>query len=572
MDNAQIADIFSEMADLLEITGSSGFRIRAFRRAAEALAELPEPAASLLQSGALERIPGVGKGTVARVKEILRDGDCADHRQLRQTLPAGLLEMLKVSGLGPKSVGLFYNELGISNLDALEAAARGGDLAHLPRMGEKSQQKIVKAIEAYRRRSAERIPIARARPHALTLLAALREHPAVQRSEITGSLRRCRDTIGDVDLLAAAEDARAVITHFAELPQVAEILARGETKCSVLLPSALQVDLRVVAPQSYGAALHYFTGSQMHNIAIRDRAKRIGLRINEYGVYREPAGDRLCGDSEQEIFAVVNLPFIPPELREDRGEIEAAENNALPQLVEGPDVQGDLQLHSDAAEGSCTIEQLAKAAKARGLRYLAVTDRIGAATPSGEIATRIAQQRHECRRLSDQLDIQLFAGAEVDILPDGRLAADAALLRPLDWVIAAVHSERSQPQAEMTSRLIAAVRSGQVDCIAHPTGRLIGSRPPVAVDVEALLRAAKEQQVAIELNATPQRLDLDATHCRLAAEIGTLVVINSDARSAEAVGVLDYGIATARRGWLGSAQVLNCQPASTVIEHRRRRS
>jgi DNA polymerase (family 10) len=558
------------MADLMEVVGDSAFRIRAFRRVAEALEALPEPVAAMLRAKTLQKVPGVGKGAIARIQQILETGDCDDLRRLRQALPPGLLQMLRITGVGPKTVALVYNELGIGSIDQLEAAAREGHLAQLPRLGERSQQKLIKAIEAYRRRSG-RIPLGQALPEGMEIVEALRSCPGVERVELAGSTRRRRETIGDLDLLVAAAAAQPVMDRFVALPRVEEVLLRGETKCSVRLASALQVDLRVIAPESFGAALHYFTGSQMHNIAIRDRGKRVGLRINEYGVYREPEGERLGGATEQEVFAAVALPWIPPELREDRGEIEAAERGALPRLIEQDDLVGDLHVHTDASDGTASAEQMARAAADLGRQYLAITDH--SRSPGGGIdLEQLGAQTRELRRLEDQLgSIRLLSGVEVDILSDGTLDFDPRRLVELDWVIASVHIGFEMTSHQMTERIARAMRTGVVDCIGHPSGRLLGERDPYPVDLDQLLRQARELGVAMELNAHPSRMDLDAGHCRQARELGVPLAICTDAHRPQQLERVEYGIFTARRGWIEAQHVLNTGPWQAITDRRRQR-
>ncbi|MCC6748600.1 MAG: DNA polymerase/3'-5' exonuclease PolX [Deltaproteobacteria bacterium] len=572
MDNRQVAAVFAEMADLSELKGDNPFKVRAFRRMAQAFGELAEPLSALLASGALERLPGIGEGALHRVTELLETGRCADHEALRAEVPAGLLDLLQVEGLGPKTVRLLYDTLGVTSVDALEAAARAGQLAALPRLGQKSQERILKGIEAWRRHRG-RTPIGEAMPLGRALLEALRAFPEVERADLAGSLRRGRETVGDLDLLAASQRPEAVMARFASLPEVAEVLARGETKCSVRLGAGLQVDLRVLPPESYGAGLHYFTGSQQHNIAVRDRGKRRGLRVSEYGVFKEAGEARLCGVTEEEVFAAVGLPFIPPELREDRGELEAAEQGRLPALLEERDLLGDLHAHTSYSDGSGSIEEMARAAHAAGLRYLAITDHSKSLTIArGLDEARLEEQVRELRRVEEQLGtVRLLAGIEVDILADGTLDLEAKALRGLEWVVASVHSHFQMTAQDMTARIVRAMETGLVDCVGHPSGRLLGQRDAYPVDLDALLRAAKRTHVALELNAHPTRLDLDAAHCRQARELGVPVVVNTDAHAPTHLGRWGYGVLTARRGWLEARHVLNTKPAAAIERRRRER-
>jgi DNA polymerase (family 10) len=572
LENSDVAAVFSEMADLLELQDGNPFRIRSFRRAAQVIEALPEHVSTMLEAGTLREAPGVGEGTLARVREILERGDCADHAELRKAVPPGLLEMLRIEGMGPKKVRLVFTELGVRSIDELEAAAMQGHLAQLPRMGEKSQAKLLKAIEAHRRHVG-RVLLSQALPQGMALRASLQQVPGALRVELAGSCRRRLETIGDLDLLVAAESSATIMDIFASLPQVSEVMLRGETKCAVRLASGLQVDLRVVSPRCFGAALHYFTGSKMHNIAIRDRGKRRGLRISEYGVFRDSTDELLGGATEEEIFAAVGLPYVPPELRENQGEIEAAEAGRLPRLVTEGDLRGDLHLHTNATDGTASAREMVEAAIALGYQYVAITDHSKAvAVAHGQDETRLAQQRADLRALEQELGaLRILAGVEVDILADGTLDLAEAALAPLDWVVASVHSHFNLPEEQMTQRMIRAMESGVVDCIGHPSGRLLGHRDGYAVDLDRLIRAAERLGVAMELNAFPDRLDLDAPHCRQAKECGVPVAINTDAHAARHLAQREFGIATARRGWLEPSDVLNTGSAEAILSRRRDR-
>ncbi|MBW2735301.1 MAG: DNA polymerase/3'-5' exonuclease PolX [Deltaproteobacteria bacterium] len=557
-DNKTVAEILARVADLMEIRGDNAFRVRAFRRASQAIENLAEPVSSMLEAKTLSDIPGIGAGAVARASQIVESGTCDDLVQLEKDLPKGLFEMLRIGGLGPKKVKLFYDELGIADLDALETAARAGHLAALPRMGAKSQAKILDEIEAFRRRSG-RIPLGVALPQGHAIVEVLRALPGTERVDLAGSCRRGRETIGDLDVLVAADESQEAMDCFVNLPAVAEVMLRGDTKCSVRLDSGLQVDLRVLEPASFGAALHYFTGSKHHNIAVRDRAKRKGLRISEYGVFCESTNERLGGASEEEIFAAVGLPFIPPELRENRGEIEAAEAQKLPRLLEAGDLRGDMHLHTTDSDGKADAVTMVRHAKSLGFDYVAITDHsFGLPVTQGLDAAGLVAQRERLRRIQEEVGgIEVLAGVEAEILADGSLDLPVDVLREQDWVIASVHSGFSMGSEEMTARVIAALDSGVVDCLGHPTGRLLGERDAYAIDLEAVLQAASRAHVAMELNAAPSRLDLNANTCRRAREVGVPVVISSDAHALEQLGALELGVTTARRGWLESKHVLN---------------
>ncbi|PID38943.1 MAG: DNA polymerase III [Proteobacteria bacterium] len=574
VDNGSVAAVFSRMADLMEIQGANAFRIRAFRRVAQALENLSEGVAAMLEDGTLKEVPGIGDGTIKRIREIIDTGTCDDLVQLSSELPPGLFEMLQVSGLGPKKVKLFYDELGISSIDELEAAARAGDLAKLPRMGKTSQDKLLGEIDTYRRRTG-RIALGDALPQGWAIVEALQEEKAVERIDLAGSCRRGRETIGDLDVLVASRQVEPVMDRFVSLAQVAEVMLRGETKCSVRLHSGLQVDLRVLLPESYGAAMHYFTGSQMHNIAIRDRAKRAGLRINEYGVYTEPAGERVSGATEEEVFAAVGLPFIPPELRENRGEIEAAERDELPEPLSRGDLRGDLhvpvQLAADEGGGAAIdVPALIEAAKAEGLSYLGLVLPIDDTTT----AAAIEAHRERVRELEQTHGFALLAAIDAPLDGEGAVQAptELDLGEASDWVFGSVRSQLTMATEEMTARVIAALESGVIDCLAHPSGRLLGKREATALDLDALLAAAQRTGVALELDGHPLRLDLDANHCRRAHELSVPVVIGGEAKSGEELALhLELAIRTARRGWLETKDVLNCGDVAALKNWRRSR-
>jgi len=571
-ENSEVAAIFHEMADMLDISGNNPFRIRAFHRAAQSIENLPESAGQMLEKGTLARVPGIGAGILGRVKQILETGDCEDHAELRKEVGDGLLEMMKIEGIGPKTVKLIFTELGIQSVDALEAAAQQGHLARLPRMGEKSQAKILDAIAAYRRHSG-RILLGEALPEGMAIVEALRENPVVERIDLAGSSRRRQETIGDLDVLVASTDVKQVMDHFVSLPQVHNVMLRGDTKCSVHLRRGMQVDLRVVRPESFGAALHYFTGSKMHNIAVRDRGKRRGLKINEYGIYREGGEQSIGGRTEGEIFASVGLPYIPPELRENQGEIEAAEADQLPHLIEESDLRGDLHCHTDFTDGTASVLEMAEAAAALGFDYLAITDHSRSLTVArGLDLARLAEQGKVVREVEQELgEIALLTGIEVDILPDGELDLPPDVLHELQWVVASVHSHFNLSAEDQTARVIRAMESGVVDCIGHPSGRLLGQRDGYPIDMDRVIQTAARLGVALELNAFPDRLDLDPPHCRQAREMGVPVVINTDSHAPAHLAQRAFGIYTARRGWLEPKDVLNTRSVEQIRAWRAQR-
>lgn len=572
LDNRQIAELFIEMADLLELDHGDAHRVRSFRRAAKVLEMLPESAATLLRRGDLQELRGIGEGTAHRLRQILRTGTCDDLRRLRAHVPVGLRELLEVRGLGPTRVRLIHQHLGVSSLDELELAARSGKLLALPRLGERSVEQLVRAIEDHRRRVL-RLPLPKALTIGASLLAQTRALPSVVTAELVGSLRRGKETIGDIDLLAASDDPLATCAHFCTLRGLTEILFRGQSMVSARIASGQQVDLWVLSHDDFGAGLHAYSGAQQHVVAIRERAGRRGLHISEHGVYNRDKSRRLGGGHEEEIFAAVGLPYIPPELREHAGEIEAAERGTLPCLLEREALRGDLHMHTTDSDGAADAPRMARAAAALGLEYIAITDHSKAlSVANGLDERRLAAQAERLRRLDRKLaNIDVLAGVEVDILPDGRLDLDPALLAQLDWVVASVHGHFDMTEAEMTQRVVRALESGVVDCLGHPRGRRLGKRDPYPLDLPRVLEAARRIGVAVELNAHPGRLDLDAAACRQAKEAGVRVALNSDAHAPDELAHRDLGVRVARRGWLEANDVLNTRRAGELRAWRQAR-
>lgn len=571
MENADIARTLTEVADIMEITGGNAFRARAYRNAAQVIDTLSVPVSDLWRRGELDRLPGIGTGLAAHVEELITTGALAEHTRLRSLVPPGLLELLEVEGMGPKSVAAVWKTLGVTSLDQLEQCCRDERICEVPRMGPTRARGILKAIEQYRTRKG-RTPLHRALPYAEAMVARLRQVPGVVRAEVAGSVRRRCETVGDIDVLVATRDPAPVMRAFVALPDVAQVLAEGPTKSSVKLRLGLQVDLRVLPPESMGAALHYFTGSKAHNIAVRTRAVRMGLKLNEYGVF-DREGHRLGGEREEDVFRAVGLPRIPPELREDRGELEAAESGRLPRLVEERDLRGDLHVHSaDSAEAKSGLDELVTEAHRLGWRYMAITDHsrsrpLGLDTAGLHAqAERIRQFGHEHRGFP-----RLLTGVEVDILADGSLDLPLEVLAELDCVVASVHSYFVMPRDQMTERLIRALRSGVVHVLGHPSGRELGVRDAYDFDLERVLAVAREMDVALEVNAMPSRLDLTDKACRVAKEAGVPVVISSDAHHTSHLANLRYGVWVARRGWLEAGDVLNTLPLDQLRRRLRRR-
>ncbi|WP_235823644.1 DNA polymerase/3'-5' exonuclease PolX [Azohydromonas sediminis] len=571
--NAEVAAVFDEIADLLEVEDANPFRIRAYRNAARTVSGLGRPLAELIAQGAdLDTLPGIGADLAGKIAEIVATGTCALLERLRGELPPGITALLKVPGLGPKRVRALHHELGVHTVDDLAAAARAGRIRAIPGFGPKTEQAILQAVTApaaaHAAADAGRVSIALAEPVAEALVAALAAVPGVERVVPAGSLRRRRDTVGDLDLLVTVRGLSGVMERFTTLPQVRQVLAKGRTRASVVLASGLQVDLRVVPAAEFGAALVYFTGSKAHNIALRRLAQARGLKINEYGVFR--GEERLAGDTEASVYAAVGLPFIAPELREDRGEIEAAQAARLPKLVEPADLRGDLHVHTTDSDGRDTLEAMAAAARARGFEYLAITDHSARlAVAHGLDAKRLEAQIGRIDRLNERLRAQkarlvLLKGIEVDILADGRLDLPDEILQRLDLVVGALHSRLNLPREKQTDRVLRAMDARCFTILAHPTARLLGERGPVELDLPRVLRHAKQRGCFVELNAQPQRLDLDDAACRLAKDEGVLVAIDSDAHATADFDALRHGVGQARRGWLEATDVLNTRPLSQL--------
>ena len=564
--NADIAAIFEQIADLLEIRGDNPFRIRAYRNAARSVGEFGREFKSLIESGAgLPKLPGIGADLSAKILEIVATGHCAALDKLRQEMPPAITELLKIPGLGPKRVQALNRELGIATVTQLKHAARAGQIRELAGFGAKTEQRILAGLDA-RAGQAERVKLAVATQYAEALVEYLKRVRGVEQAVVAGSYRRMKDTVGDLDILVTARSAGTVMERFVAYDEVREVLARGDTKSSVVLKSGLQVDLRLVPAESYGAALHYFTGSKAHNIAIRRLAQARGLKVNEYGVFR--GARRIAGETEESVFAAVGLPFIAPELREDRGEIEAARAGRLPQLVTLADLQGDLHLHTRASDGRNSIREMALAAQTQGFTYIAITEHSRRlAVTRGLDPQRLARQIDEIDTLNAECPgITVLKGIEVDILEDGTLDLPDPVLARLDVVIAAVHGKFDLSRRRQTDRILRALDNRCVNLLAHPTGRLIGAREPYDVDMLRIVRKARSRRIFLELNSQPERLDLDDVMCQMARDEGVLVSINSDAHSTFDFASLRYGVGQARRGWLERDNVLNARGLPALRE------
>jgi DNA polymerase (family 10) len=558
--NADVAAAFEEMADLLEIEGANPFRVRAYRFAARTLRDLPAEVGEMVAKGEdLTSLPGIGDDLAGKIKEILATGTAAAIEAQRKRVPATLTELLRIPGLGPKRVKTLAHELKIRSLSELQTAAQAGRVRTLAGFGEKTEQHILDAL-ATRLAEAPRVQRAVAIPSAEALVAYLEQSSGVSRVIAAGSYRRGLETIGDLDILVTAPAGRTVMDRFVAYQEVRDVLAHGATKSSVRLQSGLQVDLRVVPQESYGAALLYFTGSKAHNVVLRQLAQQRGLKLNEYGVFR---GDKpVAGETEESVYASLGLPWIPPELREGRGEIDAAKAGRLPHLVDLQDLKGDLHAHTRATDGRNSLQEMAEAARLRGLRYFAITDHSRRLTMAkGLDSARLLQQTEAIDRLNATLSgITILKGIEVDILEDGNLDLPDEVLGRLDLVVGAVHSRFNLSNRRQTERIMKAMDHPHFSILAHPSGRLIGRREPYEVDMLRIIRKARERRCFLEINAHPERLDLTDIHCRMAKEEGVLLAVNTDAHSMLDLENARFGIGQARRGWLEKTDVLNTRP------------
>ncbi|MEZ5831793.1 MAG: DNA polymerase/3'-5' exonuclease PolX [Dongiaceae bacterium] len=563
--NNEIADIFDEIAELLEIQQANPFRIRAYRTAARTLRGLQREVADSLKKGEkLTDLPGIGDDLAGKIKDVVDTGGTELLYRLRRELPHGLIALLKLPGLGPKRAKLLYDKLGISSVAALQKAARAGKLAEIPGLGAKTQTAILNAAETVSA-APQRVLRWRVRPVVDSLIGYLRKAPGVSQVSVAGSYRRARETVGDIDIIATAKDGAPVISHFVGHEDIKKILAQGPTRATVILRDGLQVDLRVVPEESYGAALVYFTGSKAHNIAIRRMGQKRGLKINEYGVFR--GNRRIAGQDEKSVYRAVGLAEIPPELREDRGELDLAAARDLPALVERRDLKGDLHSHTDATDGRSSLEGMVAAARRAGMRYLAITDHSQRLTVAhGLDSRRLLRQGAKIDALNAKLkDFRILKGIEVDILEDGRLDLPDETLGHLDLVVGAIHSHFNLPAAKQTARLLRALDQEYFTILAHPSGRLLGERESYPFDVERVIEAARQRGCYLELNCQPQRLDLTDIYCKAARQAGVLISIDSDAHDTSELDYLAYGIGEARRGWLGPKDVLNCRPLPQLM-------
>jgi DNA polymerase (family 10) len=584
MDNKAIAGILYETADLLEIDGADSFRIRSYRNAAEAIEAQTQQIADLIgEPKKVLAIAGIGKGMLVNMQEMFSEGKLSLHAELLKKYRPSMLDLLKIQGLGPKTIALIWSAYQVSDVEGVEKLAKEGKIRELPRMGEKQEQKLLKAIEDYRR-IAGRFLLDAAEREAQKIIDHLRDAPGRDNSGVekitpAGSLRRGRETVGDLDILVTGkaccdDDVREkLIEHIIKLPGLMEIIARGENKVSFRLRGGMQVDVRLLPPESYGAAMQYFTGSKAHNVALRQRALKMGYSLSEYSLATLDTGTPVAGKTEEEIYTRLKLDYVPPELRENLGELDAAQNHTLPALISQPDLQGDVHMHTIETDGRNTIEEMAEAARQHGYKYMAITDHSkNLAFANGLDDKRAVEHIKRIRAASDANDkIRIFAGIEVDILADGTLDLSDSVLEQMDIVIASVHSHFNQSTVEMTDRLLKAIQNPNVSLVGHPTGRMLLRRDAYSFDIDAVLREAAQKKVAMELNAYPDRLDLCDRHLRLAKQHGVKIVINTDSHHTSHMEKIRFGVLQARRAWLTKDDVLNTLPVqkfAQAMKHR----
>jgi DNA polymerase (family 10) len=572
MENIEVAKIFEDVADLLDIQGENPFRIRAYRNAARTIGTLGQPVETLAREDGhrLAALPGIGTDLAGKIEEICRTGKLALLTDLSRKTPESLVALLRIPGIGPKRAKLIFKQLGVKTLAQLQKAARAGTLAGLPGLGKKTEQAILQGIEQDKAHRA-RVPIARAEAYIRALVETLRAAPGVERLDVAGSFRRRAETVGDVDILVASEKPRPIADRFVHDRDVGRVLAHGDTRCSVVLRSGLQVDLRIVPAVSYGAALHYFTGSKAHNIAVRTLGIKRGLKINEYGVFK--GRRQIAGREEADVYQAVGLPWMPPELREMRGELDAARAGTLPDLVELDDIRGDLQMHTTATDGRSTLAEMVRACADLGYEYAAITDHTKVVRVAGGL-TRAAflKQFRAIDALQKKFPrLTILKSAEVDILEDGKLDLDDRTLAELDVVVVSVHSRFNMPRAAMTRRIVRALRHPRVHVLGHPTGRLLGRREPYAVDLPAIIQAARDHGAMLEINAQPERLDLNDVAAAMAREAGVPLVISTDAHATDELAWMRFGVDQARRAWCEAADIANTLPLRLLRKKLRAR-
>ena len=565
MRNLELADIFDRVADMLEIKGENPFKVRAYRKVVLTLESLPEDIERIYEKGRLRNIPGVGEGIAKKIEELLKTGKLEYYEELKKNLPEGLVEMLSVPDVGPKTAQLLHKRLGIESIDQMEKAAKKGKIRDLEGMGEKTEENILRGIDLLRRRTG-RMLLGTAYQMSESIVERLSRMDEVKLISPAGSLRRMKETIGDIDILITSPKPKPVMDVFVSLPEVTQVLAHGATKSSVIMENRMQVDVRVVKGESFGAAIQYFTGSKQHNIRIREIASKKGLKINEYGVFR--GKKKIAGKEEEEVYSSIGLPYIVPELREDRGEIESALKGELPELAELSDIVGDLHLHTSWSDGVDTIPELVESARKLCYNYIAICDHSASLKVAGGLSKeRRLKQIDEIRQLNKNMtDFRILAGAEIDIRTDGTLDCETEVLRKLDIVVAAIHTGFKQDVETMTSRITKAMRNKFVNVIAHPTGRLIQTREAYQVDMQKLFEEAKRTNTFLEVNSFPDRLDLSDINCREAKAHGIKIALGTDCHNRMQMEVMRYGVGVARRAWLGKKDVINCLELDDLLK------
>lgn len=570
MENNDVAAYLDEIADLLELKGDTKYRVGAYRSAARSVESLSESIQDIHSQGRLKEIYGVGESIAGKIAELLDTGHSVYLDELRREVPPPVRELLTVPGLGSARARLIHESLGIETVAELESAAREHRLQVLPGIREKTEEKILREIERLRERT-QRMLLGVALPAAEEVARLLADNPLVRRVQPAGSIRRMKETIGDIDLLASSDQPGEVTEAFSRLPIVKEIIGSGPTKSSILTRENLQIDLRVVRPEEYGSALQHFTGGKQHNIALREIAIRKGYKLNEYGLFEAATGKRVAFEDEADVYRALGMEWMPPEMRENRGELDAAAHGQLPRVVELSDIRGDLQMHTNWSDGTATLEEMAEACRAMGYEYAAVTDHSQSLRVAGGVsAQRLLERLDEIDRLNERLaPFRILASSEVDILGDGSLDYPDEVLARLDVVVASVHTLFKMDRERMTERMIKALRNPYVDILAHPTGRLLLKRDPYQVDLEKVIQVASQEGVALEINAFPDRLDLDDVWASRARETGAMLCINSDAHMPAHLSVMRYGVAVARRAWLQKKNVLNTLPVEKLLSYRR---
>ncbi|MHA1860544.1 MAG: DNA polymerase/3'-5' exonuclease PolX [Candidatus Asgardarchaeia archaeon] len=557
MKNQEIAEVFYQIADLLEIKGELPFKIRAYRRAAQRIETLEMDIEDVYRQGKLMDIPGIGKGIAKKIKELIETGKLEYLERLKREVPEELIRLMEIPGVGPKKALVLYKKLGITTVDQLREACKKGRLRSLEGFGELTERNILRGIEMLER-SKGRFLINVAYENGIRIVDYLKKNRDILNISIAGSLRRMKETIGDIDILVSSLNPDSIMDDFVKYPDVKEILVKGSKKTSVILRDGIQVDVRVVKPESFGAALQYFTGSKEHNIQIRNIAVKMGLKINEYGVFKKETEEYIAGRTEEEVYRAIGLDYIEPELRENRGEIELAQQGKLPKIVKYEEVKGDFHIHSTWSDGTASIEEIARKAQEMGYEFVGIADHSASLKVAyGLSEEKILKKIQEIRKLQERFDVRIFAGTECDIKPDGSLDYSNKILKELDFAYAAIHSRFKMDEKEMTERIVKAIENEYINILAHPTARMIGKRDPINVDLEKIFEVARETNTFMEINAFPDRLDLNDVHAKMAKERGVKVAIGTDSHSLDHMRFLKFGTAMARRGWLEKKDILN---------------